>query len=119
MEELFIAIVAAITSELIVKAGERPISAAYSKLKELHVKKLGADSGVVQAVMELEANPKSDAHKAVLKEEVIAAKADNDADLVSAAQALLKVIEAQPDGEQIMRMAMGDNNIYVTGGGTR
>jgi hypothetical protein len=105
------------TAEVIVKAGENPISAAYNKLKKLLVKKLGADSSVVKAVKECEANPTSEARKAVLKEEVTRAKADEDADLVSAAQALLKVIKAQPGGEQIVQTAMGDQNIQIAGKG--
>jgi hypothetical protein len=64
-------------------------------------------------VKELEANPKSEARKAVVKEEVSAAKADLDADLLKAAQALLKAIKAKPGGEQIVQMAMGDQNIQI------
>ncbi len=107
------------TAEVVLKSAEKPISAAYIKLKELLVKKLGADSGAVKATKELEANPNSEARKAVLKEEITRAKAEEDADLVSAAQALLKVIKAQPGGEQIIQTAIGDHNIQVTGDGNQ
>ncbi len=56
---------------------------------------------------DLEANPKSEARKAVIKEEVAAAKADQDKDLSQAAQTLLKRVKALPGGKQIIQTAMG------------
>lgn len=99
------------------KVGEQAIPDAYAKLKELLEKKFGAKSKVTSAVKDLEANPKSEARKAVLKEEVADARADKDADLVQAAQALLQAIKAQPGGEQIVQMAVGDQNIQIAGDG--
>ena len=118
MDPITTAIVAAISSGAIsgaTKVGEQVISDAYGKLKELLGKKFGAKSQVVKAVKELEANPKSTARKEVVKEEVAAVKADKDLDLLKAAQALLKVIKARPGGEQIVQMAMGDQNIQIAG----
>lgn len=118
MDPITSAILAAISAGTVTgftKVGEQVISDAYGKLKELLGKKFGAKSKVVKAVEGLEANPKSEARKAVLKEEVITAKADKDADLLKAAQALLKVIKAKPGGEQIIQMAIGDQNIQVAG----
>jgi hypothetical protein len=97
------------------KAGEQVVTDAYSKLKELLGKKFGVKSKVVKAVKELEANPKSAARKEVVKEEVAAAKADQDADLLEAAQRLLKVIKATPGGKQIIQLAVGDQNIQISG----
>ena len=97
--------------------GEQVISDAYGKLKDLLGKKFGSKSKVVKAVKDLEANPKSEARKAVVKEEVATAKADQDADLLKVAQALLKAIKAKPGGAQIIQMAMGDQNIQVAGDG--
>ncbi len=120
MDPITAAIVAALTAGAVsgaTKVAEQAISDAYGKLKELLGKKFGAKSKVVKAVKELETNPKSEARKAVVKEEVVAAKADKDADLLKAAQALLNAIKAKPGGEQIVQMVMGDQNIQIAGDG--
>lgn len=120
MDPISTSIVAALTAGAIsgaTKAGEQAISDAYNGLKELLKKKLGAKSKVVKAVKELEANPKSEARKAVVKEEVAVAKADKDKDLIKAAQSLLKTIKAKPGGDQIVQMAVGDQNIQISGDG--
>jgi len=120
MDPITAAIVAALMAGAVsgaAKVAEQAISDAYGKLKETLGKKFGAKSKVVKAVKELEANPKSEARKEVVKEEVVAAKADKDADLLKAAQALLKAIKSTPGGEQIVQMAIGDQNIQVAGDG--
>jgi hypothetical protein len=120
MDPITAAIIAAMAAGAVsgvTKVAEQAITDAYAKLKELLGKKFGAKSKVITAVKELETSPTSDARRAVLKEEVAGAKADKDADLVKAAQALLKVIKAQPGGEQIIQMAMGDQNIQIAGDG--
>jgi len=120
MDPVTTAILAAIAAGVIsgaAKVGEQVIVDAYNKLKELLGKKFGARSKVVKAVKELESNPKSGARKAVLKEEIANSKADHDAELLKVAQALLKTIKAEPGGEQIIQMAMGDQNIQVAGDG--
>jgi hypothetical protein len=120
MDPITIAILAAVSAGAIAgvtKAGEQIIVDAYGKLKELLEKKFGAKSKVVKAVKDLEANPKSEARKAVMKEEVIAAKADQDKELLQAAQALLKSVKALPGGTQIIQTAMGDQNIQIAGDG--
>ena len=120
MDPITAAIVAALAAGGLsgaTKVAEQAISDAYSKLKELLGNKFGAKSKLVKAVKELETNPKSEARKSVVMEEVTAAKANKDADLLKAAQTLLKVIKAKPDGEQIIQMAMGDQNLQITGDG--
>ena len=118
MDPITVAIVAALSAGAVsgaTKVTEQAISDAYGKLKDLLGRKYGGKSKVVKAVKELETNPKSEARKAVLKEEVTAAKADKDKDLLKSAQALLKTIKAKPGGEQIVQMAMGDQNIQIAG----
>ena len=120
MDPITTAILAAISAGAIsgvTKAGEHIIVDAYGKLKELLGKKFGAKSKVVKAVKDLEANPKSEARKAVIKEEVAAAKADQDKDLLQAAQALLKSVKALPGGTQIIQTALGDHDIQIAGDG--
>ncbi|HLO33894.1 MAG TPA: hypothetical protein VK249_32405 [Anaerolineales bacterium] len=120
MDPITTAIVAAIGAGAVsgaTKVAEQAISDAYSKLKELIGKKFGAKSKVVKAVKELEANPQSEGRKGVLKEEVAAAKADQDQELLQLAQSLLKNIKALPGGTQIIQTAIGDQNIQVSGDG--
>ena len=99
------------------KLGELVVSDTYSKLKETLGKKFGSKSNVVKAVEELEANPKSTARKEVVEEEVAAAKADQDQELLQLAQSLLKSVKALPGGTQIIQTAIGDQNIQVAGDG--
>lgn len=99
------------------QVGAQVVLDTYSKLKELLKKKFGPKSKVVYAVKELEANPKSAARKDVLKEEVAAAKADQDQELLQIAQSLLKSVKALPGGTHIIQNAVGDQNIQITGDG--
>lgn len=120
MDPITTAIIAAITAGIIsgtAKVSEQSIIDAYNKLKTLLGKKFGVKSKVVKAVKELEADPKSKARKAVVKEEISTVKADKDAELLKAAQALLKVIKGRPDADQIIQMAIGNQNIQITGEG--
>ncbi len=120
MDPITTAILAAIAAGAIAgttKIGEQVLVDAYGKLKELLGKKFGQKSKVVKAVKELEANPKSTARKEVVKEEVTACKADQDKDLLQAAQVLIKTVKGLPGGEQIIQTAIGDQNIQVAGDG--
>lgn len=120
MDPITTAIWAAITAGVVAgvgKVAEQAVVDAYNGLKDLLKKKLGARSKALKAVKELEASPKSEARKAVLQEEIAAAKADKDTELVKAAQALLKSVKALPGGEQIAQTAIGDGNIQVAGSG--
>jgi len=120
MDPITTAIVAALAAGVlsgVKKVGEQAIVDTYGKLKDLLKAKFGSRSKVVKAVKELEANPKSAARKEVVKEEVAAAKADKDTELLKLAQQLLKAVKAQPDGEQIIQTVIGDQNIQVAGDG--
>jgi hypothetical protein len=118
MDPITTAILAAIAAGAIAgatKVGEQVVVAAYGKLKELLTKKFGAKSKVVKAVKDLEANPKSTARKEVVKEEVVAAKADKDKDLIQAAQVLMKTVKALLGGTEIIQTAIGDQNTQISG----
>ena len=120
MDPITTAIIAAVTAGTVTgvtKAGEQFITDAYAKLKELLGKKFGSKSKVLKAVKELEANPKSEARKEVLREEVAAAKAAQDKELLKTAQSLLKSIKALPGGNQVIQTTTGNQNIQVAGGG--
>jgi hypothetical protein len=118
MDPITTAIIAAIGAGAASSAKEvaaQAITDAYGKLKELLGKKFGARSKVVKAVKELEANPKSEGRQGVLNEEVVAAKADQDQELLQIAQALLKNIKSRPGGTQMIQTALGNQNIQIAG----
>jgi tetratricopeptide (TPR) repeat protein len=79
---------------------EKAITEAYNAVKALLIQKFGPKSGLVDAVERVEANPESAGRKQTLQEEADAAKADQDAEIVAAARALLSRVKALPDGEQ-------------------
>ena len=116
MDPITTAIMAAIASG-VSKVGEQAVVDTYAKLKDLLKKKFGAKSEVVKAVKGVEAKPDSSVRKEVLKEEVAAAKADKDPEILKVAQALLKTIKAKPGGDQFIQTAIGDQNIQISGDG--
>ena len=52
-----------------------------------------------------------------MKEEVATAKADQDVELLKAAQLLLTAIKTKPDGERIIQTIIGDQNTQISGDG--
>jgi len=117
MEPITIAIVAALASGM-TKVGEKAIMDSYESLKNLIKRKFGAQSSVAKAVDELEAKPDSAGRKETLKEEMTAVKAEQDAELLKAAQLLLEKIKAQPGGTQIIQQATGSYIAQASGGST-
>lgn len=118
MDPITNAIVAAISAGAVVgvtKVGEQAIVSAYTKLKDLLKQKFGAKSEMVKSVKALEAKPDSAARIDVVAEEVIAAKADQDPELLQAAQALLEIIRTKPGETQLIQTAIGNQNIQVAG----
>ena len=110
MELIIAAIVGAVVtgaSAGLTEASKTAITDAYNKLKALLSKKFGSDSEVVHAVNEVEAKPNSAGRKATLQEEVVAAKADQDQEVLQAAQALLQLLQAIPEGGQHVQTATG------------
>ncbi len=120
MDPITTAIVAALTTGMVAgaaKVAEKSIVDGYDALKAALRKKRGSDSDVVNAVEELEKKPESAARRAVLQEEVAAAKAEQDPDLVEVAEALLAKIEELPGGRTaITQIVKGDRNIFSGAG---
>lgn len=87
--------------------GKKVIPDAYEGLKALIRRKFGSESELAQAVDKLEKNPNSAGRKETLREEVQTVKADQDPEILAAAQALLEQIKSQPGGEQHIQMAIG------------
>jgi len=84
----------------VTEASKNAITDAYFAVKALLVRKFGPKSNLVDAVEKLEVSPASAGRKQVLQEEVDAAKADQDPEIVAAARELLSRIKAVPGGEQ-------------------
>jgi hypothetical protein len=110
MDPITTAIIAALAAGVTggaTKVGQQVIVDAYTALKGLLKKKFGEQSEVVKSVEGLESKPDSTARKELLKEEVTAVKADQDADILRAAQDLLEKIKTQPGGESHIQQATG------------
>ena len=110
MDPISAAIVAALAAGVTggtTKVAQQAIVDAYATLKSLLKRKFGDQSELVKSVESLEVKPNSSARKDLLKEEVVAAKADQDSDVLKAAQDLLDKISTQPGGEQHIQQATG------------
>lgn len=121
MDPITLAIVGAITAGVVggvTDVGKQAIVDAYQGLKALLKQKFGADSKVVKAVDDVEGTPNSKGRREVLQEEVANAHADQNADILQAAQALLKQIQAQPGGEQHIQQIIGNYNAIADRGGS-
>jgi hypothetical protein len=104
------AIVAAISAGAVAGATDTAKSAiadAYQGLKSLIKKKFGHDSDVAEAIEKLEAKPEFDGRKETLAEELRAVNSTSDPELVSAAQAVLSLMESLPQGEKHIQYARG------------
>ena len=82
------------------KIGKKAAVAAYENLKTALRKKFGDNSDVVEAVERLEKKPDSEGQKAVMAEEIKAAKVHEDEELITAAKKLLAELEKIPTGQQ-------------------
>ena len=119
MDPITAALVAALLAGAasgLTEAARLAITDGYAGLKALLQRKFGAPQ-VEQAVIALEAQPKSEGRKLTLHEELASAKADQDPELVQAAQDLLAKIQSSPSGAQIVQTVIGDHNIQITGSG--
>ncbi len=110
MDPITAAIAAALSAGAIsglTETSKTAIADAYTRLKTMLTKKFGGESDVVHAVHEVEAKPDSAGRQVTLQEEVAAVKADQDQEVLHAAQALLQLLEASPEGGQHVQTATG------------
>jgi hypothetical protein len=110
MEPITAAIIAALTAGAasgLTEAAKKVISDGYSGLKALINKKFGAKSDVTDAMEKLQAKPESPGRQQTLAEELKATNATADPELLGAAQSLLELIKAVPQGEQHIQNAVG------------
>ncbi len=97
------------------KLSEQAVKDAYDALKALIASKFGKKSDLAKAVEGVEKKPESEGRKETLQEEVAAAKADQDQELVRAARQVLDLIKTQPGAAQIIQTASGNQDIQVAG----
>jgi hypothetical protein len=97
---------------------KKAIADAYEGLKSLVKKKLGGNSEAAVALDKLETNPASEGRQKTLAEELESAKAATDPELASAAQALIELIRALPQGEKHIQFAQGTGIAQADRGST-
>lgn len=108
MEPVTAAIIAALA-----KLGEAAIQDGYQALKAALKRRFGQSSEVAQSVEKLEAQPDSAGRRAVVREELARVKANEDPELVAAAEALLEQVRATPGGHQVVEQVVhGNYNIF-------
>ena len=110
MDLITTAIVAALSAGVLgglTEASKTAITDAYNKLKMLLTNKFGGESEVIHAVNEVEAKPNAAGRQAMLQAEIANAKADQDQDLLHAAQALFQLLQASPEEASHIQMATG------------
>ncbi len=102
----------------VTEAGTKLVVDGYEALKAALTARFGADSELADAVAGLEKHPDSDGRKQTLHEEIVAAKAQEDPELLELARALLDQIESQPGGAQHIQNAVGNYIAQADRGGT-
>lgn len=114
------AVLAAISAMALTGGNEvakRAVGDAYEALKGLLKRKLGGGEAV-EAVEKLEKSPESAGRKQIVSEELAAAKVDDDAELVAAAeQVMMKVRELEPGQRQHVMQAVGSYIAQADRGG--
>jgi hypothetical protein len=121
MEPISTAIIAALTAGAlsgVTESAKKAISDGYSGLKALLHKKFGGKPEVTDAIAKLEAKPDSPGRQQTLAEELKATNVSADPELVGAAQTLLELINALPQGEQHIQHAVGTGIAQADRGST-
>lgn len=110
MDPVTTAIIAALSAGVTTstsEVGKKVIVDAYEALKTVIKQKFGIESDVVKAMEGVEAKPESAGRRETLKEEISAAKADQDPEILGVAKKLIEQISAQPNGGQHIQSAIG------------
>jgi hypothetical protein len=121
MDPITAAIIAALTAgaaSCVTEAAKKAISDGYSGLKALISKKFGGKSDVTEAIEKLQAKPESPGRQQTLAEELKATNASADPELMGAAQSLLELIKALPQGDQHIQNAVGTGIAQADRGST-
>ena len=116
MDPITMAIVSALAAGIgagVPKVAEQAIVDGYNSLRSALTERFGEDSDVVEAVEKLEAKPDSGGRQTTLQEEIKDSKADQNPDLILAAEALVAKIKDLPGGQTIVTQVVeGDSNVF-------
>jgi hypothetical protein len=110
MDPVTVAIIAALSAGAtsgVTDAAKKTIVDGYEGLKGLLKKKFGSNSGVADAIDKLQATPDSPGRRETLAKELKAINAAAEPELLCAAQSLLELIKAMPQGERHIQVAHG------------
>ena len=122
MDPITLAIITAIAAGATAASGkvaEQAIVDGYNGLKNLIKRKFGDSSEVTKAIEGVESRPESDSRKATLQEEIAYSKANEDTEILTAANELVEKIKQQPGGIQhVQQTASGSNIAQASHGGT-
>src|SRR6266853_4011871 len=92
----------------IADATKKAVGDGYESVKALIKRKFEHERDVTEAIDKLQNNPQSKARQEVLAEEIAKTTVAKDAELVAAANGLLEIIRALPQGDQhIQQIANG------------
>jgi len=97
---------------------KKAVADAYDALKSLLRRRFGEGHDVPKSVDQLEAKPDSPARKQLLAEELAATSAGEDPEILSAAQSLLDLLRALPQGESHVQSARGTGIAQADRGAT-
>lgn len=111
MDPITAAIVAALGT-----LAEPAVKDAYAALKAVIARKFGAQAEVTRAVETLEARPDSAGRRAALEEEIAAAAAARDQEILRLAEALARQAQARSTTATVQQHVQGDRNV-VSGTG--
>ena len=121
MEPVSTAIIAAIAAGLVAgvkDTGKKAVADAYNGLKALITRKFGGDSKLAEAVVKLEEDPKSPGRAQTVGKKVREVGADQDQEIVDAANLLLDKLKELPSGEAHIQFAVGSNIAQADRGST-
>jgi hypothetical protein len=115
MDPITSAIVAALSAGVInglTDASKMAVTDAYQTLKGLLTRKFGVTSEVVQALDHLEAKPESIDRRETLQDEIVAANAEQDHEVLAAAEHVLALVHSQ---QTVVSKFTIQNNASVQG----
>jgi hypothetical protein len=107
-------ITASVVAALTAKGAEEIIKKGYDKFKTFLKSKFGGNHPLVEAVGKLEQKPDSQGRQMMLSEEIVEAGADQDRDVLAAADELKSVVAKNVSVEVGSgAAAVGDDNIVL------
>ena len=97
-------------------AGPHSVWDAYGALKDMLARKLGVGSKISEVISDLESVPNSDGYRMALSRQIRKARADQDPELLMAAQVLLMLLYASMPGAQVVRQIADRFNTRAAAG---